>query len=269
MGTLLQDSLRCRLCCEETAAGQDAFTARLEVPEGAGDLLATAAADHRARVLDTADGRLRHRFAGHPDWVTRVSFAPDGDRLFTISYDGSARVFPVGQPRRDEYHLGLNRRIASVEWWTLDESRLLIGCRDDTVRLLSITAKGSQSRRLMDYEDLRCARMLPGGHLYLAMSSSRTWLRCGDLDGGTRWTTRNRRVTDAYASNARDLMAVTPDGEFILAAAGGGVPRLVRASDGVVLHELRERAGRGRIVIAARPVQSEFVIWSDKSLPVL
>jgi hypothetical protein len=50
MGTLLQDSLRCRLCCEETAAGQDAFTARLEVPEGAGDLLLATAAEQFLRL---------------------------------------------------------------------------------------------------------------------------------------------------------------------------------------------------------------------------
>ena len=234
-----------------------------------GALLATGSADGEARVLDASSGLLRQRFAGHGDWVTRVSFSPNADRLFTLSYGGTGRVFPLSSGRRDEYSLVLPKEITSVEWWSLDESRLLIGCRDGTVRSLEATEGRARSESLMTAEELRGVRWIPGTQRYLAMSAGRSWLRCGQQGGAERWVTRRSGLKDLCGGSPRDLMAASDDGTLILATAGGGTPTLLRASDGSVIEELRQLTDPLRVIVAARPGHREFAICAGERAPVL
>ncbi|MHC4244903.1 MAG: WD40 repeat domain-containing protein [Planctomycetota bacterium] len=37
-------------------------------------------------------------FGGHTDWVLSVAFSPDGARVLTGNYDGTARIWELLQP---------------------------------------------------------------------------------------------------------------------------------------------------------------------------
>ncbi|MEE2712299.1 MAG: protein kinase [Planctomycetota bacterium] len=234
-----------------------------------GRLLATGSADNRARILDSATGDLRQTYAGHTDWVTRVAFDPEARRLFTISYDGSARIFHVGRSQTDALAVSLPREVSSVEWWPLDESTLIIGCRDGTIRVLDTNGDDARPAILLTDPDLRGARFMPDGQRFLAISTGRSWLRCGTLDGDTEWAVPRSGRADLSAGDARGLMATTFDGSLVLATGGGGLPRLVRTSDHKVIDELPQLTDPLRVVVVARPEHREFLVWSAKNAPVL
>jgi RNA polymerase sigma factor (sigma-70 family) len=60
-----------------------------------GRLLATADADWKVRLLDTATGKLRHTLEGHGGVVLGVAFSPDGKTLVSGGFDHTARVWDV------------------------------------------------------------------------------------------------------------------------------------------------------------------------------
>jgi WD40 repeat protein len=62
-------------------------------PDGA--LVATASADHTARVWDAATGQAVTPFLSHQDDVGDVAFGPDGRSLITASADYTARLWTL------------------------------------------------------------------------------------------------------------------------------------------------------------------------------
>ena len=66
-----------------------------------GTLLATASADHTARIWDTTTGQARTILTGHTGPVNGVAFSPDGTLLATASIDRTARIWDTitGQAR--------------------------------------------------------------------------------------------------------------------------------------------------------------------------
>ncbi|SHN88632.1 WD40 repeat, partial [Geodermatophilus obscurus] len=67
-------------------------------PDGA--LVATASADHTARLWDTATGHPHGSLLeGHTDAVNAVAFSPDGALLATASADGTVRLWDTGTGR--------------------------------------------------------------------------------------------------------------------------------------------------------------------------
>jgi WD40 repeat protein len=49
--------------------------------------------DNRVSVWDIESGRELRRYAGHTDYVTSVTFFPDGKRIASASTDGTARIW--------------------------------------------------------------------------------------------------------------------------------------------------------------------------------
>jgi eukaryotic-like serine/threonine-protein kinase len=66
-----------------------------------GERLATASADHTARLWDIATGESRE-LRGHTDSVKWVAFSPDGEAVLTASSDGTLRHFPDDLPTDPE-----------------------------------------------------------------------------------------------------------------------------------------------------------------------
>jgi WD40 repeat protein len=58
-----------------------------------GKTLATASADHTARLWDAATGHPLATLPGHTDRVSAVVFSPDGKTLATTSADHTARLW--------------------------------------------------------------------------------------------------------------------------------------------------------------------------------
>src|SRR5262249_4748996 len=96
-----------RVC--DTANGRELFTilghgepVTTLVFSPDGKFLATASADHTARLWDAVTGREVRVFKGHVGTVTAVAFSPDGKLLATGSGDKTARLWDVatGEVRR-------------------------------------------------------------------------------------------------------------------------------------------------------------------------
>lgn len=83
-----------------------------------GSLLAVSGNSPRSRVLlvDPTDGREVSRLSGHEDAVVKVRFSPDGRCLITCSYDQTARLWDVTDPRVPR----LMSTLDGHSWWVWD-----------------------------------------------------------------------------------------------------------------------------------------------------
>ena len=79
------------------AEGQHLFDVALS-PQG--DRVAVGDGDRRARIWAVADGRLLAVLTGHEARVATVRFTADGGALVTASWDGTARVWGLGDLER-------------------------------------------------------------------------------------------------------------------------------------------------------------------------
>lgn len=63
-----------------------------------GKKLATGGFDHELVLVDTQDGNVTNRLAGHHDIVRCVDFLPESGQIVTASLDGTVRLWtPEGQ----------------------------------------------------------------------------------------------------------------------------------------------------------------------------
>lgn len=60
-----------------------------------GQWIATACADHMARIYRVADGSLMHALKSHLAPVLGISFSVDNDRLLSVSADGNGKIWDV------------------------------------------------------------------------------------------------------------------------------------------------------------------------------
>jgi WD40 repeat protein len=58
-------------------------------------MVASSSGDKTARLWDVRTGDLRMTLTGHGDWVTHVSFSPDGKILATTCHDEPMRLWTI------------------------------------------------------------------------------------------------------------------------------------------------------------------------------
>ncbi|MCA9044295.1 MAG: protein kinase, partial [Planctomycetaceae bacterium] len=80
-----------------------------------GDLIATGGSDAEGyvRLWDATTGNELSHFTGHKDAVVDVTFSPEGRWLLTTSYDGTARLWDISEPRQPAEALVLDGH----SWW--------------------------------------------------------------------------------------------------------------------------------------------------------
>ncbi|HEX6269176.1 MAG TPA: hypothetical protein VFZ43_02985 [Anaerolineales bacterium] len=61
-----------------------------------GGILAWALEDLSIQLIRTSDKKLLHTLTGHTDLIGKLSFSPDGDRLFSASHDTWVRIWDMG-----------------------------------------------------------------------------------------------------------------------------------------------------------------------------
>jgi toxoflavin biosynthesis protein ToxC len=97
-----------------------------------GQLLISASSDHTGRIWSVPDMQLLTVLRGHTDDVMQASFAPDGKRVATCSYDRTLRVFDLQGNCLAicQGHMGLIEAFA----WNVNGSELTSCGTDGTIR---------------------------------------------------------------------------------------------------------------------------------------
>ncbi len=72
--------------------------------------------------------------SGHKDWVSSAAFSPDGTRIVTASYDGSARVWDTKTGALIAELLGHGDRVLGAAF-SPDGSRIVTASADRTARV--------------------------------------------------------------------------------------------------------------------------------------
>ncbi|GAC1470143.1 MAG: hypothetical protein NVSMB9_14940 [Isosphaeraceae bacterium] len=194
-----------------------------------GDRLAVGGADQTVRLHNTADGKELHVLKGHSGPVNDVAFLGSGERMVSVSEDGTGRIwsFPVKVEKANE--------------------PVVIAGDDGPLRALAILAGGkrfvtagkSGKIRVWNGEDGRVLKTLPdgpggailalairpGGDQLLAGAEDRT-ARVFNLSDG-----RTEAVLGGHAGPVNSV-AFSPDGRRMVTAGGEGGIKVWDTTDG-------------------------------------
>ncbi len=135
--------------------------------------MATASADHTARVWDLESTQPVTGPLQHAGRVRSVAFSRDGRLLQTASHDTTARLWDAesGAPRS-----ALLRHSVQVEgaWIAPDNRRVLTACEDGTARLWDLDGASAAPARLLAVSQVRGVAFSPDGR----------WFVRGELNSG-------------------------------------------------------------------------------------
>ncbi len=99
-----------------------------------GKLVATACADHIARIFEVPSGHLLAEFKGHDGPVLGVEFSADGKRLLTVSADGYARLWDTQTGYGLAIFKGHADRVVDGSFHP-DQFHVVTASRDHTVKI--------------------------------------------------------------------------------------------------------------------------------------
>ena len=161
-----------KACVRATLEHQGSVMAVAWSPEGT--RVATASADHTARVWDARSGQPVSSPLNHQDSVVAVAWSPDSTRVATASWDRTARVWDArsGQPLSPPLeHQGAVDAVA----WSPDGTRVATASADKTARIWDASW---DTGSLDDWCAVlpRCGYVLTGDGV-LAHDSGSAWAR--------------------------------------------------------------------------------------------
>jgi WD40 repeat protein/mono/diheme cytochrome c family protein len=188
-----------------------------------GKLLAVAGGQPSARgdlrLFDTKDWSLAHSLGGHLDTVSCVSFNADGTKLLSASFDKTARLWDIKNPKEAKTlhtFTGHSDFVYAVAFGP-GGSWYATASKDRTGRIIdAATGKGLFTLSGSDQEVMAVA-VLPGGQVLAA-----------GLDPQVSWydaRTGERLRRGGGPSTAANEIAADPKGALVAVAGGDGTVR--------------------------------------------
>jgi WD40 repeat protein len=186
-----------------------------------GRTLATAG-DRTVKLWDVGAGQERMSINAHDDILWAVAFSPDGQRLVTGCYDGSAKVWDVATGNELLKLKAHNYQIYTAKF-SPDGKIIATGSADWLVKLWD-AATGREIRALKGhFGDVRSVAFSPDGKRMASASHDRT-VRIWDVETGLEL------ITLKGHSDFVTSVAFSPDGRLLISGSHDRTVRLWRAA---------------------------------------
>lgn len=203
-------------------------------------LLTDAWGGKNAQLWDIGSGTLIRQFAGHTDFLTKVSFSPDGQWVLTGSDDNTARLWDAATGKELRRFTGFSGAVTKVAFLP-DGKTIVTECGDGIARFWDATT-GRELRRFIGHtSSLTDLAISPDGKLLLTASDDDT-TRLWDVATGQEL----RRFT-GYTGRVNSV-AFAPDGKTALTGGDDITDPTVRLWDVATGRELRRFIGHTRSV---------------------
>lgn len=184
-----------------------------------GRTILTASHEGTARLWDTTTGAEVRTFEGHTSWIYSAGFSPDGRFILTGSGDTTARLWDTSTGKELRRIQGPNGQPLSSVAFSPDGKFVLAKCSGRHVCLWDVTTW----QELRRFEDDTLIHH-PSNEISLAVFSpdGRTILGRSLLGGLLLLETRTGQELRRFkgCSNTVTSIAFSPDGRFVVAAAG-------------------------------------------------
>lgn len=176
-------------------------------------LFATGGDDHRVRLWELPEGRLKQRIGAHQGWVRAATFSPDGLRLATGGDDRCVMIFRVGE-ELPLWKVELGAAIYAIGF-TPDGTRLVAAGFSDKIWVLDAATGRQIAVWTGPGEDIRALAISPDGR-QLAAGARNGTIRLWNWVQGER-----QRDVAAHGRRVRTL-AYSPDGSVFVSGGEDG-----------------------------------------------
>jgi len=188
-----------------------------------GTRVATASADHTARLWDAATGAQLAVLQGHESFVNSATFSPDGTRVVTASADHTARLWDAATGAQLAVLRGHGSFVNSAVF-SPDGARIVTASADRTIRLWEITT--ASGIEVFPRENVvNTAAYSPDGTRLVIASGEDSAFIC---DATTGVQLAELRGHTGFVTSA----AFSPDGAHVVTASADHTARLWNAATG-------------------------------------
>jgi WD40 repeat protein len=198
-------------------------------------------------VWDAFSGEELFPLSGHSGLVLGVDFSPDGERLATASYDGSARIWDLG-PERELFTMTGHDDIVYSAAFNPQGTRLLSGSNDGTAQVWDVADPAAHSfgQQLLSVGEagvtngVRAVAFSPDGSTFVASNAAGLAAVHDAETGQVLLTLRGHSPGQSGETiiNGITGAAFSPDGKLIATASDDLTAKIWDAKSGSELMTL-------------------------------